>query len=170
MMIVHTSEREIGQIYIPVLNWTLAAFVMALVFGFQTSSNLASAYGVAVTGTMIIDTVLIALVMMLVWNWHCSHAMLLIVFFLIIDLAFFPANATKVFHGGWFPLTIGITIFVLLTTRNRWRAAEGESGTRGIGRRRRSQRSGGENSAGAWNGGVSRQHYRRGATGVASQS
>ena len=68
MSIVHTSEREIGQIYIPVLNWTLGLFVMALVLGFQTSSNLASAYGIAVTGTMIIDTVLIALVMFLLWR------------------------------------------------------------------------------------------------------
>jgi KUP system potassium uptake protein len=68
MSIVHTSEQEIGQIYIPVLNWTLGLFVMALVLGFQTSSNLASVYGIAVTGTMIIDTVLIATVMFLLWK------------------------------------------------------------------------------------------------------
>jgi KUP system potassium uptake protein len=122
MSIVHTSEREIGQIYIPVLNWTLGLFVMALVLGFQTSSNLASAYGTAVTGTMIIDTVLIALVMFLLWRWPAKLTVPLITFFLIIDLAFFLANSTKILHGGWFPLTIGITIFVLLTTWNHGRA------------------------------------------------
>jgi KUP system potassium uptake protein len=122
MSIVHTSEREIGQIYIPVLNWTLGLFVMALVLGFQTSSNLASAYGIAVTGTMIIDTVLIALVMFLLWRWPVRLTVILIAFFLIIDLAFFLANSTKLPHGGWFPLTIGIVIFVLLTTWNHGRA------------------------------------------------
>jgi KUP system potassium uptake protein len=121
MSIVHTSEREIGQIYIPVLNWTLGVFVMALVLGFQTSSNLASAYGVAVTGTMVIDAVLIALVMFLLWQWPAAVTVPLIAFFLIIDLAFFAANSTKILHGGWFPLTIGLVIFLLLTTWNRGR-------------------------------------------------
>jgi len=122
MSIVHTSEREIGQIYIPVLNWALGVFVIALVLGFQTSSNLASAYGTAVTGTMIIDTVLIGLVMFLLWRWPVKLAAVLIAFFLSIDLAFFLANSTKLVHGGWFPLTIGIVIFVLLTTWNHGRA------------------------------------------------
>ena len=81
MTIVHTSEQEIGQIYIPVLNWTLGLFVMALVLGFQTSSNLASAYGIAVTGTMIIDAVLIALVMTLLWRWPLRLTAVLIGFF-----------------------------------------------------------------------------------------
>jgi KUP system potassium uptake protein len=122
MSIVHTSETEIGQIYIPVLNWTLAIFVVALVVGFQTSTNLASAYGVAVTGTMVIDTVLIALVMFLLWKWPPHLTVPLIAFFLIVDLAFFLANSTKILHGGWFPLTIGLVIFLLLTTWNRGRA------------------------------------------------
>jgi KUP system potassium uptake protein len=122
MSIVHTSEREIGQIYIPVLNWTLGLFVIALVLGFQTSSNLASAYGIAVTGTMIIDTVLIALVMFLLWRWPGRLTVSLITLFLVIDLAFFLANSTKLLHGGWFPLTIGIVIFVLLITWNHGRA------------------------------------------------
>jgi KUP system potassium uptake protein len=122
MSIVHTSEREIGQIYIPVLNWTLGLFVMALVLGFQTSSNLASAYGIAVTGTMIIDTVLIALVMFLLWRWPGRLTVSLITLFLVIDLAFFLANSTKLLHGGWFPLTVGIVIFVLLITWNHGRA------------------------------------------------
>jgi KUP system potassium uptake protein len=121
MSIVHTSEREIGQIFIPVLNWSLAVFVIALVLGFQTSSNLASAYGIAVTGTMIIDTVLIALVMFLLWQWPAKLTVPLIAFFLIIDVSFFLANSTKILHGGWFPLTIGITIFVLLNTWNQGR-------------------------------------------------
>jgi KUP system potassium uptake protein len=122
MSIVHTSETEIGQIYIPVLNWTLAGFVLALVLGFQTSTNLASAYGVAVTGTMVIDTVLIALVMVLLWRWPRRYTVPLVAFFLIVDLSFFFANSTKILHGGWFPLTIGLVIFLLLTTWNRGRA------------------------------------------------
>ena len=122
MSIVHTSETEIGQIYIPVLNWTLAGFVLALVLGFQTSTNLASAYGVAVTGTMVIDTVLIALVMVLLWQWPRRYTVPLVAFFLIVDLSFFIANSTKILHGGWFPLTIGLVIFLLLTTWNRGRA------------------------------------------------
>ena len=92
MSIVHTSEREIGQIYIPVLNWSLGVFVIALVLGFQTSSNLASAYGIAVTGTMIIDTVLIALVMSCCGGGPLKLTVMLIGFFLIIDLAFFLAQ------------------------------------------------------------------------------
>ena len=131
MSIVHTSEQEIGQIYIPVLNWTLGLFVMALVLGFQTSSNLASAYGIAVTGTMIIDAVLIALVMTLLWRWPLRLTVVLIGFFLIIDLAFFLANSTKILHGGWFPLAVGIAIFVLLTTWNEGRALlQGGTGAR----------------------------------------
>ncbi|EWY37645.1 potassium transporter Kup [Skermanella stibiiresistens SB22] len=122
MNIVHTSEREIGQIYIPALNWTLAVFVIALVLGFQTSSSLASAYGIAVTGTMIIDTVLIAMVMLLLWKWAAKPTILLIAFFLFIDLSFFLANSTKILHGGWFPLAVGIAIFILLTTWNYGRA------------------------------------------------
>ncbi len=116
MSIVHTSEKEIGQIYIPFMNWSLAVFVIALVIGFGSSSNLASAYGVAVTGTMLIDTVLIALVMFLLWGWGGRRATALVIVFAVIDLAFFLANATKIPHGGWFPLAIGLGVFVLLTT------------------------------------------------------
>jgi KUP system potassium uptake protein len=122
MTIVHTSAREIGQIYIPVLNWSLGLFVIALVLGFQTSSNLASAYGIAVTGTMIIDTVLIAMVMLLLWRWPAKLTLILTTFFLSIDLAFFSANSAKILHGGWFPLAVGIGIFILLTTWNYGRA------------------------------------------------
>ena len=102
MSIVHTSEREIGQIYIPILNWTLGLFVMALVLGFQTSSNLASAYGIAVTGTMIIDTVLIALVMHLLWRWPVKLTVILIGFFLIVDLAFSALTQPRSFMAAGF--------------------------------------------------------------------
>ncbi len=121
MTIIHTSEREIGQIYLPFLNWTLAGFVIALVLGFRSSSNLASAYGVAVTGTMLIDTVLIGLVMTLIWGWKGRRTGILIAIFALVDAAFFLANATKIPYGGWFPLAIGIAIYLLLTTWKRGR-------------------------------------------------
>ncbi len=122
MTIIHTSEKEIGQIYIPILNWVLMLFVMALVLGFRTSSNLASAYGVAVTGTMLIDAALIGMVMLLLWKWNRRRVFLLLGVFVVVDLAFFLANATKIPHGGWFPLAVGLTIFLLLTTWKRGRA------------------------------------------------
>ncbi len=121
MSIIHTSEKEIGQIYSPFMNWSLAVFVIALVLGFGSSSNLASAYGIAVTGTMLIDTVLVALVMVLIWNWRGWRMIALIAVFGLIDAAFFLANATKIPHGGWFPLAIGVGVFVLLTTWKRGR-------------------------------------------------
>ncbi|MBF0324774.1 potassium transporter Kup [Magnetospirillum moscoviense] len=121
MTIVHTSEQEIGQIYVPVLNWTLMIFVMALVLGFRTSSNLASAYGVAVTGTMVIDATLIGMVMLLLWGWKKNWVFGLVGLFLVMDLAFFLANSTKIPHGGWFPLAIGLVVFVFLTTWKRGR-------------------------------------------------
>ncbi len=121
MTIVHTSKSEIGQIYIPLLNWVLMACVIALVLGFQTSSNLASAYGVAVTGTMVIDACLIGLVMVLVWGWGRGRVFLLLGVFFTIDLAFFLANSTKIPHGGWFPLAVGLLVFLLLTTWKRGR-------------------------------------------------
>lgn len=122
MTIIHTSEKEIGQIYIPVLNWVLMIFVTALVIGFQSSSNLASAYGVAVTGTMVIDACLIGMVMILLWGWNRRRVFLLLGVFMTLDLAFFLANSTKIPHGGWFPLAIGIVIFVFLTTWKKGRA------------------------------------------------
>ncbi len=121
MQIIHTSAKEIGQIYLPFVNWTLCLFVMALVFGFQSSSNLASAYGVAVTGTMVIDTMLVGIVMFLLWRWPVWLAGLAFAGLIIVDLAFFAANATKITHGGWFPLAIGLVAFVLLTTWKRGR-------------------------------------------------
>jgi KUP system potassium uptake protein len=116
MSTVHTSASEIGQIYIPFVNWMLLAAVVALVLGFQSSSQLAAAYGVAVTGTMLIETLLVSVVALLVWRWNVWLAGAVMGGLLIVDLAFFSANITKVMHGGWFPLVIGALLFTLLTT------------------------------------------------------
>ncbi|MEO5336442.1 MAG: potassium transporter Kup [Magnetospirillum sp. WYHS-4] len=122
MNIIHTSESEIGQVYIPFLNWVLMIAVAALVFGFGTSSNLAAAYGVAVTGTMLIDSVLIGMVMLLIWNWSPRKALPFIVLFAAVDLALFSANSLKIPYGGWFPLAVASVVFLLLTTWKKGRA------------------------------------------------
>ncbi len=122
MTIRHTSRKDIGQIYIPFINWSLMACVGALVLGFGTSSNLAAAYGVAVTGTMLIDTVLIGMVMFLLWGWRRRVAVPFLILFLVVDIAFFSANAIKIPYGGWFPLAAGAIIFLLLTTWKRGRS------------------------------------------------
>ncbi len=116
MAIRHTSEKEMGQIYIPFLNWSLMIFVLALVFGFQSSSNLAAAYGVAVTGTMLISTLLLAIVMALLWKWRRRTWIAIIAVFLVVDVVFFAANTVKIAHGGWFPLAVALLIYLLLTT------------------------------------------------------
>lgn len=121
MNIVHTSERERGQIYLPFVNWVLLIFVVCLVAGFRSSSNLASAYGIAVTGSMTIDTILAGLVMVRLWGWKNPLVKLMIGAFLVMDLSFFLANAGKIPHGGWFPLAVALVIFVLLTTWKRGR-------------------------------------------------
>ncbi|MBB5046576.1 KUP system potassium uptake protein [Rhodopseudomonas rhenobacensis] len=121
MTIVHTSGEEEGQIYIPFTNWTLYIAVMALVIGFQSSSNLAAAYGIAVTGTMMIDTILVAFVMALMWRWHWIAVAAVVGTLLLVDLAFFTANIIKVAQGGWFPLFIGVLSFTVLTTWRRGR-------------------------------------------------
>ncbi|HTH41074.1 MAG TPA: potassium transporter Kup [Rhodocyclaceae bacterium] len=112
----HTSAREIGQIYLPGINWTLMIAVMALVLGFGSSTNLAAAYGIAVTGTMAITSVLAFCVAYWLWGWPLWRALLGAAPFLIIDLAFFFANALKIADGGWFPLAFGLLVFLLLTT------------------------------------------------------
>jgi len=121
MLIVHTSGDERGQIYVPFMNWTLYLAVIGLVVGFGTSSNLAAAYGLAVTGTMMIDTVLIAFVMLLLWRWPPVLVALIAGTLFMIDLAFFSANAIKIPEGGWFPLLVATTTFVVLTTWKRGR-------------------------------------------------
>jgi len=121
MNISHTSEREIGQIYIPFINWALLGGVVALVLGFKSSTNLAAAYGIAVTATMAIDTVLAFVVVRSLWGWNWGVTIAGIFFFLTIDLAFLGANAIKFFQGGWFPVLIGIAVFTLLATWKRGR-------------------------------------------------
>lgn len=114
----YTSERVIGQIYVPVVNWALMLASIALVLGFQTSSHLAAAYGVAITTTMLITTILFYVVARRRWHWPAAAAVPLAAFFIIIDLAFFGANMIKVAHGGWFPLLISTLILFLMLT---WR-------------------------------------------------
>jgi KUP system potassium uptake protein len=121
MDIVHTSAREIGQIYVPMMNWAMLLGVVALILGFKSSSNLASAYGIAVTGTMAIDTILAFVVVRGLWKWGWPATLAGMLFFLTIDLAFFSANAVKILQGGWFPLAIGVLVFTLMTTWKRGR-------------------------------------------------
>ncbi len=119
--ITHTSEHAAGQIYIPLINWALMIAVILLVLNFQTSSNLAAAYGIAVTGAMLIDGVLIAVVLLSLWKWNRFVAGALLAVFFTVDLLYFGANLLKVPVGGWVPLVIGAIIFVLLTTWARGR-------------------------------------------------
>jgi KUP system potassium uptake protein len=114
--VTHTSESEIGQIYLPWINWVLLAAVIGLVLGFGSSSNLAGAYGIAVTGTMAIDSILAFVLMRRLWKWPLWIAAPLALAFLTIDLSFLSANAMKLFHGGWFPLVVAIGLFILLIT------------------------------------------------------
>ncbi len=112
----HTSPREIGQIYVATINWVLAVACVGLVIAFRSSSNLAAAYGVAVTTTMVITTTLLYFVMRTRWNWSKLVAGSLTALFLIVDLAFFSANIVKVPAGGWFPLAVGLVLFLIMTT------------------------------------------------------
>ena len=116
LRIEHTSADAAGQIYIPAVNWALLVMVLLLIFGFQESSNLAAAYGIAVTGTMFISTCMIAVLVKRVWNWPVAAVATFMATFLCIDGAYFASNLTKVPDGGWFPLLVGIVVFVLLTT------------------------------------------------------
>jgi KUP system potassium uptake protein len=121
MRIDHTSAREIGQIYVPGVNWALMVACVALVIGFGSSSALASAYGVAVTTTMVITTILAYFAARDVLGWNTAAAVAVTVAFLFADLAFFGANMVKVVHGGWFPLAVAVGVFTLMTTWRRGR-------------------------------------------------
>jgi len=123
MHVVHTSEREVGQIYVPSVNWMLLGAVVALVVGFRSSSALASAYGIAVTLTMMIDTVLAFVVVRALWRWRLGWAVAFVVLFFVVDFAFFSANSVKLLDGGWFPLALGLAIHTLLMTWKRGREA-----------------------------------------------
>jgi KUP system potassium uptake protein len=114
----YTSARVIGQIYVPVVNWALMLSSIGLVLGFRTSSHLAAAYGVAITTTMLITTILFYVVARKRWHWAAVIAVPVAAFFISIDLAFFGANMLKVAHGGWFPLLVsGVILFLMLTWR-----------------------------------------------------
>ncbi|HUZ61190.1 MAG TPA: potassium transporter Kup [Hanamia sp.] len=117
--IVHTSPDEKGQIYIPQLNWILFFATIWLVGSFKTSDNLAAAYGVAVSTTMVITTLLAFVAMRNLWKWKLSASISVAVFFLIIDLSFFTANIVKIPEGGWFPLAVAGSIYFMMTTWNR---------------------------------------------------
>jgi KUP system potassium uptake protein len=116
LTIRHTSRREIGQVYVPAVNWGIFAAVVALVVGFGSSQHLAAAYGIAVTGTLAIDTLLFFVVVRVVWRRPLGLAIAGAAAFLVVDLAFFSANLSKVVHGGWFPLVVAALVFTVLST------------------------------------------------------
>jgi len=126
MKIIHTAARHMGQIYVPLVNWLLMICTIGLVLGFQSSSKLAAAYGVAVTSTMLISTILFYVVATERWGWKKSAVIMLIAIFLVVDSAFFLANISKVLHGAWFPLVIGAVIFSLMVIWRRGRKITGE--------------------------------------------
>ena len=116
LRVTHTSATHIGQIYIAPVNWLLMICAIALVAGFQSSSKIAAAYGVAVTATMLITTTLFFVVIRKKWGWNLMLAIPLICAFFLVDISFFGANISKIFHGAWFPLVIGTIIFVVMLT------------------------------------------------------
>jgi KUP system potassium uptake protein len=119
--VLHTSESEIGQIYIPFLNWLLLAAIIVLVVLFKSSSNLASAYGLAVTMTMMCDTLLVSFVMFSLWKWSRLKIFLIVLPFFMLDLIFFGASSLKIMAGGWFPLLVGSIAFTIMMTWKRGR-------------------------------------------------
>jgi KUP system potassium uptake protein len=121
MSILHTSARTIGQIYVPAVNWLLLAVVAAAVIGFGSSSRLASAYGVAVMGTMVVTTILTFFVIRFDWGYPLWLCVLATGFFLVIDVGFFAAALHKVLDGGWFPLALGALLFAVMMTWRRGR-------------------------------------------------
>ncbi len=121
LVVRHTSREEVGQVYVPAANWIIFAAVIALVVGFGSSEKLASAYGIAVTGTLAIDTLLFFFVVRVLWGKPLGLVIAGASAFLVVDLTFFAANLTKILHGGWFPLAIALAVFGVLTTWQRGR-------------------------------------------------
>jgi len=121
LAIEHTSEQERGQIFIPQVNWVLMIACVALVIGYKTSSNLAAAYGMAVTLTMLITTILFHYAARRIWGWSIWQATAVCGVAFVVELAFFGGNALKIIHGGWFPLVVGGILFTLMTTWRRGR-------------------------------------------------
>ena len=116
LRITHTSEAAAGQIYIPIINWALMVMVILLVLTFGSSSNLAGAYGIAVVGAMLIDSVLISVVLRQMWNWNRFAVAALLALFFTVDFSYLSANLLKIPAGGWFPLLVGAIAFTFLTT------------------------------------------------------
>lgn len=127
MHVAHTSESQEGQIYMPRINWGLMLAVMILVLSFKSSGNLAAAYGIAVTGDMVITTLLAGIVFHNLWGWSKLRTGILVAVFLTVDVAFFSANVLKIPDGGWVPLVLGIVIFTLMLT---WKTGRGMVYTR----------------------------------------
>ncbi|HEY8009921.1 MAG TPA: potassium transporter Kup [Rudaea sp.] len=121
LSVLHTSDQEIGQVYVPTINWLLLAAVLASVLGFGSSTALGSAYGIAVTGTMLITTFLTFYVVRYAWHYNWLLCVLATGFFFVIDAVFFSANLLKIVQGGWFPLVIGAVIFIVMSTWDRGR-------------------------------------------------
>ncbi|KFF69779.1 potassium transport protein Kup [Pectobacterium brasiliense] len=116
MRIVHTSDMESGQIYIPAINWMLYIAVVIVIVSFEHSSNLAAAYGIAVTGTMVITSILFCTVAVKNWLWNRYLAWVLLAGLLVIDVPMFLANVVKILSGGWLPLALGMVMFIIMTT------------------------------------------------------
>jgi len=116
MNIIQTSAKEFGQIYVPLINWALLVAVLAAVLGFGSSTNLAAAYGVAVTGTMMIDTFLTFFVIRYHWNFGLLLCLLITGFVILIDVPFFASSLLKLADGGWFPIVVGITLLTIMIT------------------------------------------------------
>ena len=121
LRIVNTSAKAAGQIYVPFINWSLLIMVIMITLGFRSSSNLAAAYGIAVTGTMFITACMLGVLAWSVWKWPKPLAVLMTAIFLVVDGTYFASNLTKLFAGGWFPLLVAIVAFTLLTTWARGR-------------------------------------------------
>ncbi|MBU5378841.1 MAG: low affinity potassium transporter Kup [Pantoea sp.] len=116
MRIIHTSEMESGQIYVPMINWVLYFAVLIVIISFEHSSNLAAAYGIAVTGTMVLTSILSCTVAVKNWHWNRLAVGLILTLFLCIDVPLFSANLIKLFSGGWLPICLGLIMFLIMTT------------------------------------------------------
>jgi KUP system potassium uptake protein len=116
MRIIHTSEMESGQIYVPMINWVLYFAVLIVIISFEHSSNLAAAYGIAVTGTMVLTSILSCTVAVKNWHWNKLAVGLILTLFLCIDVPLFSANLIKLFSGGWLPICLGLVMFLIMTT------------------------------------------------------
>jgi KUP system potassium uptake protein len=121
LKILHTSAETQGQVYIPLINWFFLVTVILLVFGFGSSTDLAAAYGISVTGTMVMTTAMLGILVFVDWKWNRLVATLVIGTLLIVEVTYFAANLTKIGDGGWFPLLVGLVAFTLLTTWARGR-------------------------------------------------